>query len=59
MKEDRIYTTTTFQLKVGLHTELKMMCLLTHTSLGEFVRIAITDKIKQVKEKHGAHTEHD
>lgn len=43
------HTTTTFQLSHHLHTELKMMCLLTKKSMGNFIRIAIADKIKQLK----------
>ena len=45
------HATTTFQLSHNLHTELKMMCLLTKKSMGDFIRIAIKDKIKQLKER--------
>jgi len=42
---------TTFQISHDLHTQLKMMCLLTHKTMGEFIRLAIIDKIKEIKEK--------
>lgn len=44
-----IHVTTTFQLSNHLHTQLKMMCILTKKSMGEFIRLAIVDKINQVK----------
>lgn len=50
-KPSKVMTTTTFQIPFTLHDQLKMMCVLTHVSLGEFIRIAIRDKIKQLKEK--------
>lgn len=50
MKEKN-FTTTTFQLSQGLHAQLKMMCILTHKSMGEFIRIAVSDKIKELKNK--------
>lgn len=43
------HRTTTFQLSNHLHTQLKMMCTLTQKSMGEFIRIAIAEKINQVK----------
>jgi len=43
--------TTTFQISRELHDKLKMMCLLTHKSMGEFIRISIRDKIKQIEVK--------
>lgn len=45
------HTTTTFQLTKGLHTQLKLMCHLTNKSMGEFIRLAIIEKIQQVKVK--------
>jgi hypothetical protein len=43
------HTTTTFQMSNHLHTQLKMMCILTKKSMGEFIRLAIIDKIKELK----------
>ena len=51
MEEKKIMIATTFQLTNALHTQLKMMCLLTKKSMGEFIRIAIRDKIKELKDK--------
>jgi hypothetical protein len=48
-KQNKTFKTTTFVLPCNLHTELKMMCLLTEKSMGEFIRIAISDKIKYLK----------
>lgn len=42
---------TTFQLSEDLHTKLKIMCVLSKTGMGEFIRLAIVDKIKELKEK--------
>lgn len=50
-KANTAHTTTTFQLSHGLHTQMKMMCTLTRKSMGEFIRLAIIDKIKQIKEQ--------
>jgi predicted component of type VI protein secretion system len=44
-----VHTTTTFQISRHLHTQLKMMCMLTHKSMGEFIRMAVLDKINQLK----------
>ncbi len=52
-----ILRTTTFQLPCTLHTQLRTMCLLTDKSMGEFIRIAIRDKIKCLKEKEIKPTE--
>lgn len=43
------HTLTTFQLTCHLHTQMKIMCVLTGKSMGEFIRIAIIDKIKDLK----------
>ncbi len=45
------HRTTTFQLSDHLHTQVKMMCTLTHKSMGEFIRLALIDKIKEIKGK--------
>lgn len=52
MKENKAHCTTTFQLSNHLHTKLKMMCILTKKSMGEFIRIALADKIKQINEQN-------
>lgn len=44
------YTTTTFQLTHHLHSELKMMCVLTNKTMGEFIRLCLIEKIKELKE---------
>ena len=51
MKENKAHTTTTFQLSSTLHTQLRLMCTLTNKSMGEFIRMAIIDKINQLKVK--------
>ena len=43
------YISTTFQLPKSLHLQLKTMCLLTEKKMGEFIRIAIRDKISDLK----------
>lgn len=47
--KDKRHILTTFQLSDHLHTQMKMMCILTKKSMGEFIRIAILDKINQLK----------
>lgn len=49
MSERNYHRTTTFQISQNLHTQLKMMCTLTQKSMGEFIRLAIIDKIKDLK----------
>lgn len=51
MNQQKSHTTTTFQLSNHLHTQLKMMCMLTHKSMGEFIRVAIIDKMRQLNEQ--------
>lgn len=46
---NRKHVLTTFQLTSHLHTQLKIMCVLTGKSMGEFIRIAVLDKIKDLK----------
>jgi len=43
------YTKTTFTLPQELLDQLKIMCVLTHKNQSEFIRIAIKDKIKDLK----------
>ena len=40
---------TSFRLTDTLHAKLKMMCVLTGKSMGEFIRISIRDKINSLK----------
>lgn len=47
--KDNKHILTTFQISDHLHTQMKMMCVLTKKSMGEFIRIAILDKINQLK----------
>jgi len=46
-----IHRMTSFLLPITLYTQLKTMCMLTNTQMGEFIRIAIRDKIKQIQNK--------
>lgn len=47
--ENKTHRVTTFTLTHHLHTQLKTYCLLTNKSMGEFIRLAIIDKINQLK----------
>lgn len=49
MKPEKIVCLTSFQLPLSLRVQLKMMCVLTNKSMGEFIRIAIRDKIIELK----------
>lgn len=40
---------TTIILPLKLKTELKIMCALTNRRMSDFIRIAIQDKIKELK----------
>ncbi len=51
MENQKFHRLTSFQLPETLLTQLRMMCLLTDKSMGEFIRIAIREKITQLKEK--------
>ena len=42
---------TTFQLTEKLYSDLKMMCMLTHKSMGEFIRVSVREKICSLKNK--------
>ena len=48
---DKFMRTTTFQLSKALHTQLKMMCILTGKSMGEFIRISLIEKIRELKKQ--------
>lgn len=45
------HRTTTFQISNHLYTQMKTMCLLTRQSMGEFIRLAIADRVKKIKEQ--------
>lgn len=51
-QDDMKMVTTTFVLPTSLHTELKLLCVLTKTSMGKFIRLSIRDKIKELKNKN-------
>jgi hypothetical protein len=45
------HITTTFHISPDQHTQLKMMCVLTKKSMGEFIRIALAEKIDELKRR--------
>ena len=47
--QNKAVRTTTFQLPIALHSQLRQFCVLTETSMGEFIRIAIRDKIRELR----------
>jgi len=47
----KMYKRTTIWLPVDIHTQAKIMALLTGTSFSELLRLALTEKIKQLKAK--------
>lgn len=49
MDKDSRIRLTSFRLTGTLHAQLKIMCVLTGKSMGEFIRISIRDKIKSLK----------
>lgn len=49
MKEKSHHKTTTFQISNHLYTQMKTMCVITEKSMGEFIRLAIMDKINQLR----------
>lgn len=51
-KERQKIFSTTFQISADLHTKMKMMCLLSHTTMGAFIRAAVAEKVKNMKEKN-------
>jgi len=51
MLNNSIHRMTSFILTKTLYAQLKMMCVLTNTQMGEFIRIAIRDKIKEIQNK--------
>jgi hypothetical protein len=55
-QERKTHCTTTFQISNHLHTQLKMMCVLTKKSMGEIIRLAIKDKIRELKGRENDHS---
>lgn len=49
MENKRVVLTTTFQLPIGLHKRMKLMCHLTGVTMGEFIRVSIRDKMDNLK----------
>lgn len=45
---------TTIIIPDSLMVDLKIMCALTHRRMGDFIRIAIKDKIKDVRNNIGS-----
>lgn len=54
MKDRPVITKTSFQIPTTLLEKMKVMCVLTRTSMGEFIRIAIRDKISQLNLKNSS-----
>jgi predicted component of type VI protein secretion system len=52
MDDNKSFRTTTFVIPNTLHTQLRIMCTLTNKSMGEFIRMAIIEQIKTLKEKN-------
>lgn len=50
MSENKTIRTTTFQLTSTLLTELRVACLLTEKSMGEFIRISIRNEIAKLNQ---------
>ena len=40
----------TFEIPDSERTALKIMCVLTHKTMSQFIRIAVKDRIKELKE---------
>ncbi len=53
MQDNRKQKLMTFNLSASLHDQIKIMSVLTHKNMGEFIRISVMDKIKQLKEENG------
>ena len=45
---------TSLVIPEKMHTELKIMCVLTQKKMGDFIRIAISDKMNELKDKNVA-----
>jgi len=40
---------TMIKIPSSLHDQIKIMCVLTHKTMSDFIRIAVQDKIKELK----------
>ena len=52
-KDEKEFIRTTIWLPRSLHEQAKIMGVLTRTNLSKFMRAALLDKIKKVRETHG------
>jgi len=50
--DKNMYKRTTVWLPIDIHTQAKMMAILTETSFSNLLRVALIEKIKQLKEKN-------
>ena len=48
----KMYKRTTIWLPVNLHTQAKIMAVLTGTSFSDLLRIALVEKIRSLKSKN-------
>jgi len=53
--KEKEFTRTTLWLPRSLHEEAKIMAILTRTNLSMFIRAALLDKIKKVRENNATH----
>ena len=51
MHKENAYIRTTIYLPRSIHESAKIMAILTRTNLSKFMREALTDKIKKIKEQ--------
>lgn len=49
MTDKDLHVTTTFKLSATLHSQLKIMCHLTHKSMGAFIRHSIVEQINRLR----------
>jgi len=47
----KMYKRTTIWLPVDIHTQVKIMAVLTGTSFSDLLRAALIEKIKELREK--------
>lgn len=50
-KNDKDFVRTTLYIPRYLHESAKIMAILTRTNLSQFMRQALSDKIKKIKEQ--------
>ena len=49
---NKMYKRTTVWLPINIHTQAKMMALLTDISFSDLLRLALIEKIRKLKEKN-------